>query len=257
MLGRLKLPVWVLPLAIAGLVAVLGWWGNGLLRATIEGELQAQLTATLNANVTALGIWTTNQTRLATALAEDPDLPRFAAAILTAPPPSRRELPAALPELEQFVNDFRPRLFRLGYGTAQLVNSNYVVVANSLRPQLMGNNNVVSDAHTNKFAELFATGQPVIITPFRPELLTQRRAIRNLAGPLRTNLVSSASSTIGRANARARTLMQVAAPVRDSDSHIAGRAGLDHRSGQGVFPHSVRGAVREDPGKPMPLTRRV
>ena len=55
----------MLPLVIAGLVALFGWWGNHELRQTIEQQLQAQLTSTLNANVTALEIWTTNQTRLA------------------------------------------------------------------------------------------------------------------------------------------------------------------------------------------------
>ena len=84
MTGRLKQPIWILPLAIAGLVAVLGWWGNGRLRETIEGQLQAQLTATLNANVTALGIWTTNQTRLATSLAEDSTVRTLASEILQA-----------------------------------------------------------------------------------------------------------------------------------------------------------------------------
>ena len=57
--------------------------------------LKAQLAATLNANVTALGIWTTNQTRLAMALAEDSELQSAAEAILQAPPPARREFRAA------------------------------------------------------------------------------------------------------------------------------------------------------------------
>ena len=71
MTGRLKQLIWILPMAIGGLVAALGWWGNDRLHATIEGELKAQLAATLNANVTALEIWLSNQTRLATALADD------------------------------------------------------------------------------------------------------------------------------------------------------------------------------------------
>src|SRR5579859_5209531 len=122
MMGRFKLPIWVLPLAIAGLVAVLGWWGNARLRETIEDQLQAQLTATLNANVTALGIWTTNQTRLATSLAEDPAMRVLANKILQAPPPLLREFrQQPLPELQQFVTDFRPRLTHLGYEVAQLV----------------------------------------------------------------------------------------------------------------------------------------
>ncbi len=226
---RFKLPVWILPLAIAVLVALLGWWGNGRLRGTIEGGLKAQLSATLKANVTALGIWSTNQTRLATALAEDPNVRRSATTVLLAPITGRREL-RPQPELEQLVNDLRPRLRELGYETAQLVNTNYVVVANSMRPQLTGNT-VVSDAHTNKFAELFATGQPVIITPFRPELLMQRRTARNTFGQLRTNNVLRQTNRSGQANAaRLRrgdvTLMQVAAPVRDEVDHIAGALAL-------------------------------
>ena len=223
-----KLPVWIAPLAFAGLVAGFGWWGFGLLRATIEGQLQAQLTATLNANVTALGIWSTNQTRLATALAEDPDVCTPAAAILLAPPYTRRDF-QPMPELDQFVNDLRPRLFQLGYQTAQLVNPKFVVVANSVRAQFVGNN-VVSDAHTNKFAELFATGQPVIITPFRPELLLQRRAARNAFGQFRTNGVLRPPNRPAGSNAYRRrgdvTLMQVAAPVRNRDRHIVGALAL-------------------------------
>src|ERR1039458_8135205 len=119
-LGNFKQPIWILPLAIAGLVAVLGWWGNGRLRKTIEGGVQAQLTATLNANVTALGIWTTNQTRLATALAEDPNVRRFATAILQTPANRREARP--LPEMDSFVSELRPRLSQLGYSVGQLVD---------------------------------------------------------------------------------------------------------------------------------------
>src|SRR5471032_2256791 len=106
--GRSKQLFWILPLALAGLVAVLGWWGNGRLRDTIEGQLKAQLTATLNANVTALGIWTTNQTRLATSLAEDSTVRRLANQIFQAPVPVRRDIRPPL-ELERFINDLRPR----------------------------------------------------------------------------------------------------------------------------------------------------
>ena len=183
--GRLKQPIWILPLAIAGLVAVLGWWGNGLLRETIEGELKAQLTATLDANVTALGIWTTNQTRLATSLAEDSTVRTLANQIFQMSPPPRRDLQTP-PELEQFILDVKPRLAQLGYEVAQLVKTNYVVVANSRRVQ-WGGTPLISDAHTNKFAELFASGQPVIITPFKPELLVQRHFTTNAFGQLRTN----------------------------------------------------------------------
>jgi hypothetical protein len=64
MTGRLRQPIWIVPLAIAGLVALFGWWGNARLRQTIEQQLKADLGVTLDANVTALEIWTTNQSRI-------------------------------------------------------------------------------------------------------------------------------------------------------------------------------------------------
>ena len=227
MFGSFKLPVWMLPLLIAVLVAGLGWWGNGCLRETIEGDLKAQLTATLSANVNALGIWTTNQTRLATSLAEDPSVRTLANRIFQSPTqsPVRREMRLVpSPELQQFVSDFKPRLAQLGYETAQLVNTNFMIVATSLRPQLMANVEV-SEAHTNKFAELFASGQPIIITPFKPELLAQRRANR---GQPRTNDVRRLNRPLPIVGGRRGdvALMQVAAPVRDAAQNVAGALAL-------------------------------
>lgn len=228
--GRLKQPLWILPLAIAALVAVLGWWGNGRLRETIEGQLKAQLTATLNANVTALGIWTTNQTRLATSLAEDPTVRELANKIFQTPPPPRREFrQTPPPQFEEFIKNFRPRLAQLGYETVQLVNTNFMVVANSFRAQPFGIAEL-SDAHTNKFAELFAADQPVIITPFKPEMLLQRRAGRMPPGGFRTNdvrrLNRPAPPNTGRARRGDVTLMQVAAPVHDDAKAVVGALAL-------------------------------
>ena len=228
MTGRLKQLIWILPLALAGLVAGLGWWGNGRLRATIEDGVRAQLSATLNANVTALGIWATNQTRLATSLAEDPEVRTLASQIFQAPPRMRRDFPTPT-EIDEFVRDFKPRLPQLGYEVAQLVNTNFIVVANTMRGA-MGGNVLVSDAHTNKFAELFATGQPVIITPFKPELLVQRRASRNLNRQPHTNDLRRLNRPFpvnaGRARRGDVTLMQVATPVRDQGNVIVGALAL-------------------------------
>ena len=224
----MKPPIWVLPLAIAGLVALFGWWGDGQLRATIEGELRAQLKATLNANVTALEIWSTNQMRLAMSLADDSTVRRAANAILQAPP-ARRE-GRQVPEMETFIDELRPRLSQLGYRTGQLVDTNLVVRANSLRPQL-GGNNMVSDAHSNQFALLLATGQPVIITPFRPEMLTQqRRVYRSITEQAMTNGVFRQYNRREQAAAARRRgdvmLMQVAAPVRDAEGVVVGALAL-------------------------------
>jgi eukaryotic-like serine/threonine-protein kinase len=224
MRGRFKLPLWVLPLAMAGLVAAFGWWGNLRLRATIEGGLKAQLSATLNANVTALGIWSTNQTRLAMALADDPSVRALGSQILQTPIGRRGFQP--LPEVDQFVSDLRPRLARLGYGVAQLVSTNFYVVANSSRPQLMGNT-LVSDAHTNQFGELFVTGEPVMITPFKPDLLVHRRATRIAQSLSRTNEIRRRPAlNAARLRRGDITLMQVAAPVRNAGGRIVGALAL-------------------------------
>ncbi|HEX4645448.1 MAG TPA: hypothetical protein VH598_07540, partial [Verrucomicrobiae bacterium] len=119
---HLKPPIWVFPLIIAALVALFGWWGNARLRDTIEEQLKAQLTATLNANVTALEVWMTNQTKLAAFLAEEPKVRSLALTILEKsyqagfdekkPPDPSDE--AALG------NYLRPRLAKISYDTAQL-----------------------------------------------------------------------------------------------------------------------------------------
>jgi len=228
MTGRLKQLIWIFPLTIALLVAGLGWWGNGRLRATLKGELQAQLTATLNANVTALGIWANNQTRLATSLAEDPTLQSLAGQIFEVSPRARRDTPT-LSGPELFAHDFKPRLNQLGYEVAQLVDTNFMVMANSARGAT-GGKLLVSDSHTNKFAELFATGQPVIITPFKPELLVQRRANKNASGLAHTNALRGLNRlpvvNAGRNRRGNVSLMQVAAPVRNPDGAIIGALAL-------------------------------
>jgi len=242
MTSRFKQPIWMLPLFIAGLVALFGWWGNHELRRTIEQQLQAQLTSTLNANVTALEIWTTNQTRLATALASEPEVRAPAIRILDR---SELELNASesrtnASDTDQLMRYLRPRLIQLGYETAQLVNTNFTIVAGSMRappgPALK-----VSEAHTNKFAELFASGGPVIITPFKPELLIQwrapgffgnrgpgggnmtnpamRRAPGFFLGGRGTNAASRTNRFFAANAARGRrgnaSLMQVAAPLSE------------------------------------------
>ena len=229
MTSRFKQPIWILPLIIAGLVALFGWWGNHELRQTIEQQLRDQLTSTLNANVTALEIWTTNQTRLATELAGEPEIRNRAIRIL-----DRSESGSGIDESisnavdsEQLFRYLRPRLNQLGYETAQLVNTNFTIVTGLMRPR-PGPALQVAEAHTNKFAELFSSGSPVIITPFKPELLIQRRASGFFANR-GTNIVRRANRLIQANATRGRrgntSLMQVAAPLTE-DGDMRGALAL-------------------------------
>ena len=224
--GRFKIPVWMFPLLIAALVALFGWWGDVRVRSTIRQELRAQLAGTLDANVTALEIWTTNQLKFASALASEPTVRNFSAKILTNAP---AEMPRPF-ESDRLVNYLRQRLNVMGYEIAQVVNTNFAVVATSERNRSAATMPVF-DAHTNKFAELFLTKQPVLITPFKPELLLERRAERFGGGGggtnsllHRKNRLFAASGKTGRRGDAA--LMQVAAPIRLPDDTICGALAL-------------------------------
>jgi tRNA A-37 threonylcarbamoyl transferase component Bud32 len=206
MLGRSKQPIWILPLAIAVVVALLGWWGNYRLRDGIEADLKTDLTTTLNANVTALEIWTTNQMRMATTLAAEPTVRTLAGRILNEPlahgdfPPTQDAIDLG--------NYLRPRLGLLGYEIAQLVNTNYFVAATSVRNQF-GTGLPVSEAHMDKYAELFTSDQPIIITPFKPDLLVEPRTQpgNNNRRRSRFNFTRRRGDVM---------LMQVAAPIREN-----------------------------------------
>jgi hypothetical protein len=167
----------MVPLVIAGLVALFGWWGNRELRQTIEQQLHDQLTSTLEANVTSLKIWTTNQTRLAKILASETEVRSPALRILDRAMlrPGSPESRTNTVDSELLFSYLRPRLNQSSYETAQLVNTNFMIVADSMRV-LPGPPVAVNESHTNKFAELFSSGGPVIITPFKPDMLEERRA---------------------------------------------------------------------------------
>jgi serine/threonine protein kinase len=239
MTGRLKQPIWIVPLVIAGLVAMFGWWGNVRLRLTIEKQLKAELTATLNANVTALEIWTTNQTRLASSLADQPEVRTLATSTFEefAQSGADNRRPAGRFAADPFGNYLRPRLGKMGYEIAQLVDTNFVVVANVGRGRV-GAGLPIPEAHTNKFAELFASGEPVIITPFKPEPPGGRFAPRGQRGLSFTNRPpfrqrgtndfqrGGPAANAGRGRRGDFTLMQVAAPVRDAQNFVRGALAL-------------------------------
>ena len=233
-----RTPLWLIPLLIAGLVALFGWWGSARLRHTIEAQLRDELAVTLDANVTALEIWTTNQMKLATALAEEPRLRQLANAVLdhgdSGEPFPRR---AASPQVEAFADYLRPRLLRIGYEVADLVNTNLVVAANTFRGR-MRRGNPVAEEHTAKFSELFTNGHAVLITPFKPPRpalgrgFAPRRAPENGApilegtnGPVfnanpnqgRSRALPQLARAVERLRRGDLTLMQVAAPIRDDD----------------------------------------
>ena len=230
-------------------MAAFGWWGNIRLRRNIEEQLKAELTATLDANVTALQIWTTNQAKLAELLADEPTVRELSLGILekTRDAEADGKRSSNSPEMEEWSNYLQPRLRRVGYEIAQLVNTNFLMVARSTRNRF-GFVQRVSEAHLEKFAELFSSGQPVIITPFKPPRPPGRRPppqdggngeprsagpppSETHFGPPGTNdFPAPGDGPPPRDSWRSRrgniTLMQVAAPLRDSSGAVRGALAL-------------------------------
>jgi serine/threonine protein kinase len=224
-----KKPFWIVPLAAAALVAIFGWWGDRRLHEIVNEQLAAKLNSTISANVTALRIWTTNQMRQATLLATEPGVRNPAMKILDHA--ATNEAAPDIADTEQFNRYLRPRLNLLGYGVGQLVSTNFTVVASSMRGRA-GPVPKVSEAHTNKLAELFETRSPILITPFKPELLMERRG-QGFFAPRRTNNFARGNRRLPPnqppPGARGRrgdfSLMQVAAPISE-DNEVRGALAL-------------------------------
>ena len=176
--GRFKQPMWVVPLVIAALVAIFGLWGNLQLRRSIQQQVRAQLRTTLDANATALEIWMVDQKKIASELAEDQRLRVLALRLLDESQAVRDG--TATPQrtnLVQFNSYLRPRLIAVGYTNAQLVDTNLAIIVPRRFGPGMGR---VAEAQTNKFQELFDTGSPVVITPYKPDLSGRgNRGLRN------------------------------------------------------------------------------
>jgi hypothetical protein len=227
MKSYLRAPIWVVPLTVAGLVAVLGWWGNQRLRQTVNEEVRSDLVGTLDANVTALEIWATNQVKLASALASEPSLRTLAVHALAAGPlQGTPEAKAVVDELSRYL---RTRLVGLGYETAHLVDPNLLVVSTS-RAVPIPPGATVFESHRAKFQELFSSGRPVLITPFRPPLDSPSR-LRPDAARVRNPKRGADATKDLRADPeplhpRSDTLMQVAVPIRDDQGIVRGALAL-------------------------------
>ena len=61
------------------------------------------------------------------------------------------------------------RLSSLGYTVAQLVNTNFQVVLDSGRARSRMGTQVAEDLQP-RYAELFASGEPIVITPFKMQV---------------------------------------------------------------------------------------
>ena len=158
-----------IPLVAALVVALVGWWSHGVLRRTLEARLQGELQTVLNANVAALDIWVSSQSRLAQVLADDPELRTATAAVLAEVGQSPNNLnPGPGRSLSQLdlQRKLDDRLKPSGFGAALLLTTNLQIVAGSQRTRArMGE--VIESEHASRVREALTSGRPVLITPFK------------------------------------------------------------------------------------------
>jgi tRNA A-37 threonylcarbamoyl transferase component Bud32 len=194
-------------------------------------ELTDDLRTMLNADVTALEIWMANQKRIAAALAEEPRLRNLAVDLLSKGGAKAADRPAvALLARQLIIGDrLQARLSSLGYTVAQLVNTNCEIVLDSGRARSrMGTQ--VADELQPRFAELFASSEPIIITPFKMQAAENLGRPQGGRGPGRPrgpgSRFGSNASTNATTAPRSLTVMQVAAPVKDTNGVTRGALAL-------------------------------
>jgi tRNA A-37 threonylcarbamoyl transferase component Bud32 len=227
---------WIMPLLAALLVACVGWWADRQLREVMQEELTDDLRTMLDADVTALEIWMANQKRIAAMLAEEPRLRNLAVDLLSKSG-ARATNQQALTVLARqliFGDRLQARLSGLGYTVAQLVNTNFEVVLDSGRGRSRVGTPVAEDLQP-RYAELFGSGEPIIITPFKMQAPEStgwpyggggfgglRGARRPGPGPR----PGGAPTTNAAAASRKLTVMQVASALKDTNGVTRGALAL-------------------------------
>ena len=228
---------WIMPLLAALLVAYVGWWGDRKLTQVTEDELTGELWTMLEANVTALEIWMANQKRLAAALAQEPRLRNLALDLINKSGGRNTNQAAFASTARQLLvgDKLQARLSSLGYTVAQLVNTNFQVVLDSGRTRSRMGTPVADDLQP-RYTELFATGEPIVITPFKMQVPERPASLPGGGGPGRPGgllgrlglgpRTGGTSSTNPPVALRATTVMQVAAPLKDTNGVTRGALAL-------------------------------
>ena len=174
--------LWVFPLATAAVVAFVGSWGQARVREALQRQVQNDLQTTIDANVTALEIWVSDQKRLASTLAADPELVPLARQLLATNASGPASLRDRIQASSVFAETLSRRLAGTGYKLGQLVDSNLIVISESGRRRPRGLS-AVPESLQPKFQELLKSGQPVMITPFKPPRPSGRFQRGRFGGP--------------------------------------------------------------------------
>lgn len=237
--------IWLVPLLLALLVASVGWWADRQLRQNINRELRADLGTTLDANVTALEIWMANQKRIAASLADEPRLKTVALTLFEqAGTMAANRMAFAETARELLAGErLHERTRSLGYNMVDLVNTNLMIISEIGRRRARQNPSVPAELNA-KYEELFASGEAIIITPFKIKPPQSPRALLNRPDRpppeqwRRRDFSGSSADANTNHSAfpftepprdpppRDLTVMQVAAPIKDANGRTQGALAL-------------------------------
>ncbi len=212
------------PLLVAVLVGVSGWWASTTVRSAMQQQLTSELQTILTADVTALDIWINTQRRTVMALAGDPNIQSNVLALMARISEGGSIQSGALLESNLLRQYLDSRLTPLGYSFV-IVNRQGVVVCGPT-DDIVGLE--MHPEQLSLFERMFSTGQPVLITPFtaparegRTPLDRVFRKIRSRRAPVNTE----SEDPSGPADENS-SLMQVSAPIADSDGRVIAGLGL-------------------------------
>lgn len=231
---------WIIPLVIALVVGIVGLWSRARVGTELKTKLAQEIHTVLHANSTALTIWLDDQKRLATALTQDSEISENLIEILDDETldifpdnmengPGPRKTPNLSIGQHEFARLFGMRSSVLKFPAAILVNLDGTIVADSRpRGRLIGRK--VFDDHLDQFDELFDTGKPVFITPFKvTELVANQNPNKQIkpGNPNRNPRMERRPRQAPRFARQNRelfekSLMQVAVPVKDEDNEVIG-----------------------------------
>ena len=233
--------VWLAPLAVAATVSLTGWWCDSEVRRAVEQQIGHELDSLIASSVTALDVWIGDQLRFAETLVSEEKIQSLvAAAVRVSQESAEVEALHSYKEVQEIRRYLGERLRVLGLGFV-VINSDGIIIA--VGPEEMLGYRLQDEAR-EKYQHIFESGEPVLLTPYKPARMSpaRRRAYeeagrryrdsmrrregeerplfgnRNAVGPMRG----------GRGERRGdRTIMAAAAPIRAmEDQKVVAALGL-------------------------------
>lgn len=261
--GRASSRLLLIPLAVSAVIGLAGWWCNVEVRKAIETQLERELDAMIVADVTALEIWIDNQMRFVSLLASEEKVKALVENMLQkSPEADARSLETAT--LKDYLAH-RIRQFRLGFVVidpdAVILSAPFeAMIGDRLHEEALGQFNKIFekgepvlltpyqpprrtrfgrehlkspkpfkpfDDHQRKFPNQTSdrnedqTSSRTSDRSYRNDPFPNRTSYQNDRNEDRENLRSS--HLRGRRN---RSIMAVAAPIRDRKGNIIAAIGL-------------------------------